>query len=79
MSASTGRFGGARAKYHLCPTFVFLNMYPINRSEVMLVHADKNVDENCKLTNEDTRKLEKMLLTELVKLTKRLKENLQIL
>ena len=36
MSASTGRFGGARAQYHLRQTFVFLNMRPVNRPEVML-------------------------------------------
>ena len=36
MSASVGRFGGARAQYHLRQTFIFLNMHPVNRPEVML-------------------------------------------
>ena len=31
MSASTGRFGGARAQYHLRQSFIFLNMLPVNR------------------------------------------------
>ena len=57
MSASTGRLGGARAQYHLRQTFVFLNMHPINRPEVMLSQAAENVDANGKLTNEQTRAL----------------------
>jgi chromate reductase len=72
MSASTGRFGGARAQYHLRQAFIFLNLFPINSPEVMLAQADKNVDENGNLTNEETRKLIKQLLEELITLTKRL-------
>ena len=52
MSASIGKLGGARAQYHLRQTFVFLNMHPINRPEVMLSDAAHNVDENGKVTNE---------------------------
>ena len=44
MSASTGRFGGARAQYHLRQSFIFLNMHPVNRPEVMLSDASHNVD-----------------------------------
>jgi len=62
MSASTGRFGGARAQYHLRQTFVFLNMHPINRPEVMLSDAASNVDTNGKVTNEYTRQLIRQLL-----------------
>jgi chromate reductase, NAD(P)H dehydrogenase (quinone) len=36
MSASVGIIGGARAQYHLRQMFVFLNMYPINRPEVIV-------------------------------------------
>ncbi len=74
MSASTGRLGGARAQDHLRQSFVFLNMYPINQPEVMLAQANKNVDANGNLTNEDTRKLIRQLLEELVKWTKKLNE-----
>jgi chromate reductase len=74
MSASTGRFGGARAQYHLRQCFVFLNIFPINHPEVMLAQADKNVDENGNLTNEETRKLIRQLLEELVKWTKKLQQ-----
>jgi chromate reductase len=72
MSASTGKLGGARAQYHLRQTFVFLNMHPINHPEVMLAHAADNVDENGKLTNQQTRDLIRELLEELVRWTKKL-------
>ncbi|HLN88590.1 MAG TPA: NAD(P)H-dependent oxidoreductase [Candidatus Binatia bacterium] len=52
MSASTGRFGGARAQYHLRQSFVFLNMHPVNKPEVMLSDASHNVDSNGNVTNE---------------------------
>ena len=72
MSASIGMLGGARAQYHLRQSFVFLNMYPINHPEVMLAHAKDNVDENGNLTNQETRKLIRGLLEELVRWTKKL-------
>ena len=74
MSASTGRFGGARAQYHLRQSFVFLNMHPINRPEVMLPLARDNIDENGNLTNEQTRQLIRQLIEALVKWAKQLKE-----
>jgi chromate reductase len=62
MSASTGRFGGARAQYHLRQTFIFLNMHPLNKPEVMLTDAAHNVDAEGKVTNEQTRQLIKQQL-----------------
>jgi chromate reductase len=35
MIASIGGLGGARAQYHLCQSFVFLSMHPLNHPEVM--------------------------------------------
>jgi chromate reductase len=70
MSASTGRLGGARAQYHLRQTFVFLNMHPVNRPEVMLSDASHNFDENGNLTNEVTRNLIRQLLEALALWTK---------
>jgi chromate reductase, NAD(P)H dehydrogenase (quinone) len=72
MSASTGRFGGARAQYHLRQTFVFLNMHPVNQPEVMVSDAAHNFDENGNLTNETSRKLIGQLLEALVAWTKQL-------
>jgi len=68
MSASTGRFGGARAQYHLRQSFVRLNMHTVNQPEVMLSSAAENVDANGRLTNEDTRTLIKQLVEALVAL-----------
>ena len=62
MSASTGMLGGARAQYHLRQSFIFLNMHPVNKPEVMLPFAAQNVDANGKLTNEQTKTLIKQLI-----------------
>ena len=75
MSASIGKFGGARAQYHLRQTFVFLNMHPINQPEVMLAQAKDNVDANGRVTNEQTRKLIRRLLEALAAWTIKLKAN----
>jgi chromate reductase, NAD(P)H dehydrogenase (quinone) len=73
MSASTGRFGGARAQYQLRQTFVFLNMPSINKPEVMLSDAVHNVDENGRVTNLQTRQLIKQELEALCTLTVKLR------
>jgi chromate reductase, NAD(P)H dehydrogenase (quinone) len=39
MGASPGIFGTARAQYYLRQMFVFLNLHPINRPEVMIGNA----------------------------------------
>jgi chromate reductase len=77
MSASIGRFGGARAQYHLRQSFVFLNMHPVNRPEVMLSDASRNVDTDGRLTNDQTRQLIRQLIEALVEWTKKLKEKPQ--
>lgn len=74
MSASIGRFGGARAQYHLRQSFIFLNMHPVNRPEVMLSDATHNVDANGTVTNEQTRQLIRQLLEALAAWTIRLRE-----
>ena len=38
MGASIGSKGTARAQYHLRQMFVFLNMYPVNKPEVMIAN-----------------------------------------
>ena len=72
MSASTGMLGGARAQYHLRQSFVFLNMHPVNKPEVILPFAAQNVDTNGKLTNEQTKTLIKQLIEALVEWTNKL-------
>jgi chromate reductase len=66
MSASTGKFGGARAQYHLRQCFVFLNIHTINRPEVMLSDAANNVDADGNVTNEQTRVLIRQLIEALI-------------
>jgi chromate reductase len=74
MSASIGRLGGARAQYHLRQVFVSLNMYPLNRPEVMVPYAQEHVDASGNLTDEETRRRIRQLLEALVQWTIRLKE-----
>jgi len=77
MSASVGRLGGARAQYHLRQSFIFLNMHPLNRPEVMMPFAQEHVDENGNLADETTRQLIRQLLEALVQWTRKLKEKPQ--
>jgi chromate reductase len=72
MGASIGRFGTARAQYHLRQSFVFLNMYPINQPEVMVGNAAERFDAQGNLTDETTKKLIRQLLQNLVDWTHRL-------
>ena len=66
MSASIGMLGGARAQYHLRQIFVFLNMYPINRPEVMVNFAADKFDSNGNLSDETSQKLIGELIQNLV-------------
>ncbi len=72
MSASIGLLGGARAQYHLRQEFVFLDMHPINKPEVMVTFAPSKFDEKGNLTDEAARILIRELLENLVAWTKRL-------
>lgn len=74
MGASTGRLGTARAQYHLRQIFVFLNMHPINRPEVMVANARENIDENGRLKDELSRKLMRELLENLIAWTRLLRK-----
>jgi chromate reductase len=73
MSASPGMLGGARAQYTLRQTFVALNMFPLNRPEVIVAGADEKIDEEGKVTDEETRDRIRKLLENLVVWTLRLK------
>jgi chromate reductase len=66
MSASTGMLGGARAQYHLRQVFVFLNMHPVNKPEVLVTFANQKFDQNGRLTDEKTKELTRNLLDTLV-------------
>jgi chromate reductase len=72
MSASIGMLGGARAQYHLRQMLVFLNMYPLNRPEVMVPFANQKINEQGRLTDEPTREFIKKQLEALVSWTRKL-------
>ena len=75
MGASVGILGTARAQYHLRQSFVFLNMYPLNRPEVMVPLAQEKIDQNGRVTDSKTREKIKELLEALVIWTRKLKKD----
>ena len=72
MGASGGMLGSARAQYHLRQTFVFLNMHPINRPEVIVPFAADKIDDNGKVVDEKTREKIRELLESLVDWTRKI-------
>ena len=66
MSASGGMLGGARAQYHLRQTFIFLNMHPLNRPEVIVTYASEKIDDKGRVVDEKTREKISELLINLV-------------
>jgi chromate reductase, NAD(P)H dehydrogenase (quinone) len=74
MGASPGMLGTARAQYHLRQCFVFLNMYPMNKPEVMIANASERFDEEGNLTNQDCCDHIKELVAALVKWTRQLQK-----
>ena len=74
MGASIGMAGTARAQYHLRQSCVFLNMYPLNRPEVMIANAADKFDENGNLTDEDTRNHIQKLVAALAQWTRQLQK-----
>lgn len=75
MGASVGNLGTARAQYHLRQTFVFLDMHPLNRPEVMVPSAHEKIDKEGKVTDPATRERIKELLESLVAWTGRLRKD----
>ncbi len=73
MGASPGMLGTARAQYHLRQILQSLNMYTLNRPEVMVSNAAKKFDESLRLIDEPTREKVKQQLEALVIWTQKLK------
>ena len=72
MGASSGMLGTARAQYHLRQCCVFLNMFPLNRPEVMVPFAHEKIDGQGRLTDATTREKISELLQALLLWTRRL-------
>lgn len=63
IGASISMTGTARAQYHLRQMMVFLNMFPLNRPEVMIPMAQDKFNEEGNITDEHTKeKLNECLL-----------------
>lgn len=72
MGVSVGTFGTVRAQYHLRQILVFLNMFPINKPEVMIGNAEQRFDASGNLTDDTTKDLIRQLLENLVDWTQRI-------
>lgn len=72
MGASGGNIATARAQYDLRKSMVFLNMFPINKPEVMIGGAGDKFDAEGNLTDEKTRDFIRQQLEALVDWTRRL-------
>ena len=72
MGASIGGIATARAQYHLRQMMVFLNMFPLNRPEVMVANCTEKFDDQGNLTDEETKDYVRKQLQALVEWTKRL-------
>lgn len=71
MSAATGMIGGARAQYHLRQTFVFLNMHPLNKPEVIVPFAAEKIQDGKVVDAHTIEKIEE-LIKALITWTKKL-------
>ncbi len=74
MGASVGQGETSRAQYHLRQVFVFTNMHPLNRPEVMIADASHRFDERGNLTDDKAKELIRQLLAGLVAWGRRLEK-----
>ncbi|HUY69736.1 MAG TPA: NADPH-dependent FMN reductase, partial [Candidatus Tyrphobacter sp.] len=74
MGASGGMVGTARAQYHLRQVFVFLNIHPLNRPEIMVPFAADKFDKDGKLIDEETKGKLAEFLKALIDWTNQLKK-----
>ena len=74
MGASIGSIATARAQYHLRQIMVFLNMFTINRPEVMIGNCPKGFDADGNLTDETSKELIRQLLQNLVEWTRTMRK-----
>jgi chromate reductase, NAD(P)H dehydrogenase (quinone) len=57
MGATMGMWGTTRAQYDIRRSSVFLNMFPINKPEVLIAQAQNKFNDKGELTDEATKKL----------------------
>jgi chromate reductase len=73
MGASIGMIGTARAQYHLRQCFVWLNMFPLNKPEVMVPTAQDKVDQQGNIIDLKTKEKIAELVIALADWSKRFK------
>lgn len=73
MSAGA-HMGGVRAQLHLRQVFVYLNMHPLNKPQVMVANAKTRVDASGEFTDPAIRDSIRQLLVALDVWTRRLKK-----
>ncbi|MCS7281954.1 MAG: NAD(P)H-dependent oxidoreductase [Anaerolineae bacterium] len=74
MGATAGTWGTVRAQTHLRQICHGLNMFPLNRPEVLVALAQEKFSEDGQLTDETARQLIRLLLERLVRWTLRLRK-----
>jgi len=74
ISASTSPTGGARAQEHLRQIMVDLNMFPLNKPQVLVGRAQEKFSSSLELTDQKTQELLRDLLAQLVERARVLKE-----
>ena len=72
MGATMGLWGTTRAQYHLRQCCVFLDLWPINKPEVLIAQAQTKFNDKGELTDETTKKLIQEHLVNLVGWTRRM-------
>jgi len=72
MGATMGLWGTTRAQYHLRQCCVFLDLYPINKPEVLIAQAQTKFNDKGELTDDTTRQLIRDHLANLVGWVKRM-------
>jgi chromate reductase len=77
MGAANGAVGSARAQYHLRQIFVFLNMFTLNRPEVMISFAKQKFDAEGNLIDDETKEKIRQLLLALVDLSEKVTANIK--
>ncbi len=68
-----GRFGAVRAQLHLRQVLVHLNVFALNRPELMVAFASEKFNADGRLTDEQTREQLRALLEALAAWTRRLR------
>jgi chromate reductase, NAD(P)H dehydrogenase (quinone) len=71
MGASPAMQGTSRSQYHLRQVFVYLNMHPLNKPELMIGSAQERFDDKGNLTDAKSRQKIAELLAALVDFAQR--------